>query len=175
MVGDRMELLMLCIKIFCVRILDVSLGTVRMIVTVKGNKVVASLIGFIEVLIWFLIVKEALNTDETSIFVALSYAGGYATGTFIGGILSEKFISGTLSVQVILSNADHIIVDKIRDAGYAVSVVNVKGKEENEKYMLFIEIDKRKINNLKYLIKSLDSKAFVVVNETKMVENGFFK
>jgi len=170
-----MELLMLCIKIFCVRILDVSLGTVRMIVTVKGNKVVASLIGFIEVLIWFLIVKEALNTDETSIFVALSYAGGYATGTFIGGILSEKFISGTLSVQVILSNADHIIVDKIRDAGYAVSVVNVKGKEENEKYMLFIEIDKRKINNLKYLIKSLDSKAFVVVNETKMVENGFFK
>ena len=170
-----MELLMLCIKIFCVRILDVSLGTVRMIVTVKGNKVVASLIGFIEVLIWFLIVKEALNTDETSIFVALSYAGGYATGTFIGGILSEKFISGTLSVQVILSNSDHTVIDKIRNAGYAVSVVNVKGKDENEKYMLFIEIDKRKINNLKYLIKSLDSKAFVVVNETKMVENGFFK
>lgn len=170
-----MELLMLCIKIFCVRILDVSLGTVRMIVTVKGNKVMASLIGFIEVLIWFLIVKEALNTDETSIFIALSYAGGYATGTFIGGILSEKFISGTLSVQVILSSADHEIIDKIRDAGFAVSVVNVRGKENIEKYMLFIEIDKRKINKLKYLIKSLDSKAFVVVNETKMVENGFFK
>ena len=171
-----MDLLILCIKIFCVRILDVSLGTVRMIVTVKGNKLVASLIGFVEVLIWFLIVKEALNTEETSIFIALSYSLGYATGTFIGGILSEKFVSGTLSVQVVLSNSDHSIIDKIRDEGFAVSVVNAKGIDENiEKYMLFMEIDKRKLNKLKYLIKSLDSKAFVVVNETKMVENGFFK
>lgn len=170
-----MAILMLCVKIFFVRILDVSLGTVRMIITVKGNKFIASLIGFFEVLIWFLIVREALNTEETSIFIALSYALGYATGTYIGGILSERFISGTLSVQVILSSNDHEIIDKIRDKGYAVSVTNVRGKMEEEKYMLFIEIDKKKINSLKNLIKSLDSKAFVVVNETKMVENGFFK
>ena len=170
-----MELFILCVKIFFVRILDVSLGTVRMIITVKGNKLVASLIGFFEILVWFLIVKEALNTTETSIFIALSYSLGYATGTYIGGILSDKFVSGTLSVQVILSNNNHQIVDKIREEGFAVSVVNVKGKEDHDKYMLFMEIDKKKINQLKYLIKSLDSKAFVVVNETKMVENGFFK
>lgn len=170
-----MELFILCVKIFLVRILDVSLGTVRMIITVKGNKLVASLIGFFEILVWFLIVKEALNTTETSIFIALSYSLGYATGTYIGGILSDKFVSGTLSVQVVLSNDNHKIVDKIREEGFAVSVVNVKGKEDHDKYMLFMEIDKKKINQLKYLIKSLDSKAFVVVNETKMVENGFFK
>lgn len=146
-----------------------------MIITVKGNKLVASLIGFFEILVWFLIVKEALNTTETSIFIALSYSLGYATGTYIGGILSDKFVSGTLSVQVILSNNNHKIVDKIREEGFAVSVVNVKGKEDHDKYMLFMEIDKKKINQLKYLIKFLDSKAFVVVNETKMVENGFFK
>ena len=170
-----MELFILCVKIFFVRILDVSLGTVRMIITVKGNKLVASLIGFFEILVWFLIVKEALNTTETSIFIALSYSLGYATGTYIGGILSDKFVSGTLSVQVVLSNNNHKIVDKIREEGFAVSVVNVKGKEDHDKYMLFMEIDKKKINQLKYLIKYLDSKAFVVVNETKMVENGFFK
>lgn len=169
-----MALLFLCIKIFFVRILDVSLGTIRMIVTVKGNKLIASLIGFVEILIWFIVVKEALNTEETSIFIALSYAGGYATGTYIGGILSDKFISGTLSVQVVLSNNNHKIIDKIREEGFAVSVVNIKGIEE-DKYMLFIEIDKKKLNTLKYLIKSLDSKAFVVVNETKTVVNGFFK
>lgn len=171
-----MEILFLCIKIFCVRILDVSLGTVRMIITVKGNKLVASLIGFFEVLIWFLIVKEALNTDETSIFIAISYAGGYATGTYIGGFLSDVLVKGTLTVQVILSNKDYEIVKKIREAGFAVSLVDVKGSyEESEKYMLFMEIDKKKLEKLKKLIKSLDSKAFMVINETKMVENGFFK
>lgn len=171
-----MELLILCIKIFLVRVFDVSLGTVRTIVTVKGKTTIAAITGFIEVLIWFLVVKEALNTNETSIFIALSYAGGYATGTIIGGMLSDKYISGNLSVQVVLSNKSDDIVNKIRNYGYAVSVLDVKGKnEEQAKYMLFIEINKKKLDNLKKIIKYLDEKAFIVVNETKLVQNGYLK
>ena len=53
-----MELLVLCIKIFLVRILDVSLGTLRTMFVVKERRFLASIIGFIEALIWFLIVKK---------------------------------------------------------------------------------------------------------------------
>ena len=42
-------MLLLCIKIFLVRILDVSLGTVRTIMTVKNKNLIASIIGFIEI------------------------------------------------------------------------------------------------------------------------------
>lgn len=170
-----MEVLLLCIKIFFVRIFDVSLGTMRTIITVKGRTKLASLIGFIEVFIWFVIVREALNTDSSSIFVALSYAGGYAAGTLIGGLLSEKFINGNLTVQVILSNNDDEVVTSIRKAGFAVTVLNVKGQEDIEKHMLIMEVKKKKIKELKKLIKELDEKAFVIINETKMVENGYFK
>jgi len=171
-----MELLYLCLKVFFVRIMDVSLGTTRTIVMVKGKTKLASLIGFVEVLIWFLVVKEALNTDINSIWIAISYAGGFATGTFIGGFLSNKFIKGTFGVQVILSNSSDEIVNIIRKEGYAVSVIDVKGQEQNkDKYMLFIEIDKRNFNHLRDLIKSLDERAFIVVNETRMVQNGYFK
>ncbi|MDD3186971.1 MAG: DUF5698 domain-containing protein [Bacilli bacterium] len=171
-----MTVLFLCIKIFCARIMDVSLGTLRMIVTVKGKKLLAACIGFFEVLIWFSIVREALNTDETSVFIAVFYALGFATGTYIGGFLSDVLIKGTLSVQVVLSNQDFYVVDQIRNHGFAVSVMDVKGKEEDkDKFMLFIEIDKKKVDQLTKLIKKLDSRAFIVVNETKMVQNGFFK
>ncbi len=170
-----MELLFLCMKIFFVRIIDVSLGTCRTIVTVKGNKLLASIIGFVEVFVWFIIVREALNTDETSIFVALSYAGGYATGTYIGGWLSAIVIKGNFGVQVITSSKNDAMVDILRQNGYAVSVINVEGQDKkNEKYMLFIEIDKNKFKKLKKLIKTLDEKAFIVVNETREVENGYF-
>jgi uncharacterized protein YebE (UPF0316 family) len=170
-----MELLLLCIKIFCVRIIDVSLGTCRTIVTVKGNKLVAAIIGFVEVFVWFMIVREALNTDETSIFVAISYAGGYATGTYIGGFLSAVLIKGNFGVQVITSRKDDSMIDILRSNGYAVSVINVEGQDKNnERYMLFIEIDKNKFKKLKKLIKTLDEKAFIVVNETREVENGYF-
>ena len=171
-----MELLLLCLKVFSVRILDVSLGTMRTIVTVKGKTKTASLIGFVEVLIWFLVVREALNTDIESIWIAISYAGGYATGTLIGGYLSNKFIKGNFGVQVILSENNDSIIDTIRKEGYAVSVIDVKGQDKSkEKYMLFIEIDKKRFDHLKSLIKELDEKAFIVVNETRMVQNGYFK
>lgn len=170
-----MEIFVLCITIFFVRICDVSLDTLRMLFIIKGKKLVAASVGFFEVLIWFLIVREALNTDITSLWVAISYAGGFATGTVIGGVLSDKFISGNLTVQVILSDRNDEIVTFIRKAGYAVSVIDVRGQdEERPKYMLLMEINKKRINQLKTLIKSLDEKAFIIINETKLVQNGYF-
>lgn len=171
-----MNILILCLKIFFVRIIDVSLGTVRTIITVKGRRVVASMVGFVEVFVWFLIVREALNTDEVSIWIAVSYSLGFATGTYIGSILSDIFISGTLGVQVVTSNSDDNIINILRKNGYALTVLPVEGmNDDNSKYMLFIEIDKKRFNDLKRLIKSLDEKAFIVVNETKFVQNGYFK
>lgn len=171
-----MALFWLCLKIFCVRIIDVSLGTVRTIITVKGRRTLASMVGFIEVFIWFIIVKEALNTTETSIWIAIAYSLGFATGTYIGSLLSDIFISGTLGVQVVTSGQDNEMIQRIRNEGYGVSVVDVRGREDRvDKYMLFIEIDKKRISGLKSLIKELDPKAFMVVNETKYVQNGYFK
>ena len=170
-----MEILFLCIKIFCVRIMDVSLGTMRTIVTVKGNKIVASLIGFVEVFIWFMIVREALNVESTSIWIAIAYAGGYASGTYIGGVLSEKLIKGNFGVQVITSKRDNDLIALLKKSGFGVSLIDVRSEDDqNEKYMLFIEIDKTKFNDLKKLIKKYDEKAFIVVNETKAVYNGYF-
>ena len=167
-----MSLFLLCLKIFFVRILDVSMGTLRTIITVKGKTLYASLVGFIEVLIWFIVVKEALNTEETSLWIAVSYSLGFATGTYIGGILSKKLISGNLSVQVITSNLS--MVDTLRNNGYGVTVMDVEGKDKDiDKYMLFIQINKNNMNHLQKLIKQCDKSAFIVVNETKFIENGF--
>ncbi|MCI8778893.1 MAG: DUF2179 domain-containing protein [Bacilli bacterium] len=167
-------MLFLCIKIFFARILDVSLGTVRTIFTVKGKSLIASLIGFIEICIWFTIVREALNTDETSLWIMVSYAAGYATGTYIGGKLSNKIIKTNFSVQVITSNLK--LAELLRGEGYAVSLINIQGQEEKtDKYMLFIEIRNKNLTHLKEFIRQNDDKAFVVVNETKFVQNGFIK
>ena len=175
-----MELVFLCIKIFCCRIIDVSMGTIRTINVVKGKTLIGAVIGFFEVLIWFLIVKDALNTELTgilnSLFIAISYAGGYATGTYIGGMLSDKFIQGNLTLQVILTKNDDELVDAIRKEGYGVSVLDVRGQLNiNDKYMLFIEIDKKNLSHVTSIIKKLDKKAFIVVNETELVQNGFIK
>ena len=73
-IGDYMSLLFLCIKIFTARLIDVSLGTIRTIFTIKDKHLVASLIGLIEVIVWFLVVQAALNSTENNFFIAFSYS-----------------------------------------------------------------------------------------------------
>ena len=168
-----MNTLFLCLKIFLVRIIDVSLGTARTIIMVRGKGLIASIIGFFEVFVWFLIVREALNTTESGLFIAISYSLGFATGTYIGSIFSEKFIESNLSIEVITEKKE--LADKIRKKNYGVSVLNVNGQEEIPKYMLVIEIKNKKLNSLKKLIDEFDRNAFIMIKETKLVQNGYFK
>ena len=171
--GDIMTIFFMCIKIFFARLIDVSLGTFRTINTVKGRNFAAASIGLIEISVWFLIVKEALNTDNNSLWIVVAYAMGFSVGTYIGGKISKRFIKSNLEVQVILSSKDDNIVNTIREEGYGVTAIKVNGSK-SEKYMLYIQIRDQSFEHLKDIIKKLDKKAFIVVNETKYVENGYF-
>lgn len=166
-------MIILCLKVFFARILDVSLGTIRTMFVVKGKRLKSALIGFFEILIWFLVVREALQTGDDNIFVAISYASGFAIGTYIGGFLSNILITGKIGVQVFTDSKE--LISLLRDKGYAVSVIECRGYNEDDKYMLYINIDKKKENELRNMIKQNDRSAFIVENETNLVVNGYFK
>ena len=167
-----MTTLFLCLKIFLARLIDVSLGTIRTVYTIKNKHLIASFIGLIEVIVWFLIVQEALTSTSNNFFIAFSYSIGFAVGTYLGGILSNKLINTKLSLQIILNKKDDNIITKIRQAGYAVSIINLISKDD--KYMLYIQVDSKRYLQLINLLKKLDNNAFIVVNETKVVYNGYF-
>lgn len=170
-----MKLFILCLVVLFGRIVDVALSTIRTIMTVRGKPHIAATIGFFEVFIWFLVVREALNTDIESIFIALCYALGYALGTFIGGMIVKLFIRGTVTMQIVtMDNQD--LFNELRDKGYGVTVVDVRGvNSQKKRVMLFIELDAKYQKEVRNIIKKHDEKAFIFVNETKMHLNGYFK
>ncbi len=171
-----MSLLIICLEIFLCRVADVTLATIRTVLTVKEKPLYAALIGFVEVTIWFLIVREALNVQGNTILICISYAGGFATGTLIGGLISKRFIRGNVNVQVITSSRDDKLVCEIRSAGFGAAVVDVNGSEfGEEKYMILCEISKGYLSTLRAIIEKYDPHAFVMVQETKYVYNGYLK
>lgn len=93
-------LLLIVIKIFFARIFDVSLGTYKTLLTVKGKTILPTVLAFFEVLIWFFVAKEAILIDVDNIIIPISYALGYATGSFIGSYLSKRFIKCVLEVKI---------------------------------------------------------------------------
>ena len=171
-----MTVFLLCLQIFLFRIVDVSMGVVRTIMLVKRKTYLAALIGFIEVLIWFLIVRNALNSDEQSIFVAIAYALGFATGTLVGGLLSKKFIRIKINVQVITSGRNDTMIKAIRTSGFPATVLEAlgSGDDKSKRYLLYIEIENKNFNKLKELILNLDPNAFIFANELTSAVNGFF-
>lgn len=165
-----------CLMIFFVRIVDVSLGTIRMIFIVKGRKIISALIAFAEALIWFLIVKEALTVTNPSIYIAIAYALGFSVGTFVGSSLARKFILGKIMIQVYSNLEDNSLINAIRENGHGITVLSYKGIDESKDgKLLNISVDKSKQKSLIKLINKHDADAFIVINETKYVENGYFK
>ena len=63
-----MSLLFTCLKIFFARILDVSLNTIRTTFVLRGKTLIVAIIAFLEITIWFLVARTALNT-ELNIFI----------------------------------------------------------------------------------------------------------
>jgi uncharacterized protein YebE (UPF0316 family) len=169
-------LLFLCIKIFFARITDVTLATLRTVYSVKGKTLLAGLIGFIEATIWFIVVKEALNTNIESPFIVMSYAGGFATGSILGTFVSKRFVNSLIKVEVITSKATPDNVEKIRLEGFGVSVLDIMDNTDDvDKKMLIITLNSKHLEELKRILRHIDRNAFVVVNESKIVQNGFIK
>jgi uncharacterized protein YebE (UPF0316 family) len=166
--------LLSCVKIFLCRIMDVSMGTFRTMLTVKGKNLLAALTGFCEVFLWYVIVRDALTGDAPVIATAIAYAGGYATGTFVGGLISSKLIRGHVAVHVITSRQDPAMLSAIRQAGYAITVLDAKGSEyAPEKYMIIADVDKTLRKDYENLVKSLDKDAFILDIETKNYMGGY--
>jgi len=168
--------LLTCLKIFAARIIDVSLGTIRTVFFVKGKTIEPFIIAFIEVLIWYTVAREALNTAGNTILIGISYAAGYAVGTLIGSKLSKVLVKGVVGVQIVVKDDSTTLINKLRKKGFAVSVIELKNDYEGKnKDMLYIQVNNRKLKELTTMVKNYDENAFIVVNETKLVQNGFIK
>lgn len=167
-----MSLVFLCLKIFFARILDVSIGTVRTMIMVRGKMYVTAALAFIEVMIWFMVAREALVTDMNSIFIPISYSLGYATGTFIGTYIANNFIRNIIGVEIIVTKNQLELIKVIKKSGFAVSVIDLKG---NKNGFLLCQINSKKEQKLINIVKKYDPNAFIIVNDTKYVQNGFIK
>lgn len=160
---------MTCIEVFFARMLDVSIGSVRTILLVKGKNFLSTILAFIEILIWYFVARQILTTEDTNILIVLSYAGGYAFGTYVGGLINKYFVRGNLMAFVITSLDNKFMIEKLKEAGYGVSTLSI----EDGKLILLIEFKKKYLKKLKSTVANLDENAFVIINESLHVENGY--
>lgn len=115
---------LLPLLIFCSRVADVSVGTIRIVFVSRGNKVIAPLLGFVEVLIWLLAIGNIMqNLDNPPAYLA--FAGGFAMGNFVGLWIEQRLAVGLLAMRIITRTRASALIEALRERGFRV--VSVKG------------------------------------------------
>ena len=116
--------------IFLSRILDVTIGTIRIVMVSKGQKLWAPFLGFFEVFIWLIAISKIFQ-DLDNWVCYFAYAGGFATGNYIGLIIEEKLAVGIIKIQIITHKKAAKLITNLKEAGYRITHHEAQGGTEN--------------------------------------------
>lgn len=158
--------------IFFSRIADVSIGTVRIIMVSRGQRLAAPILGFFEVLIWLVVIAQVMqNLDNWICYVA--YAGGFAAGTLAGMWWEERLAVGFLVVRIITNQDDSHIKERFAGAGIGVTSIDAEGISGRVK-VVFSVIKRNNLGKVIQIINDCYPKAFFSVEDARSVAEGIF-
>lgn len=154
--------------IFFLRLIDVGLSTVRIVLLGRGRRGLATLLGFVESLIWVLAVARVLDgLDDPLRLVA--FAAGFAAGTYVGSLVEEWLALGQAMVRIIAPVESTPVADKLRQEGLAATVLNGDGRD-GEVRVTFCVVPRKRVSAVLQLIQETNSEAHVTVDQTTSID-----
>ncbi len=163
---------LLPIIIFLGRISDVTLGTLRIIFVSKGKRTIAPIIGFFEIFIWVVIISQILSRAN-DLTAYLAYAGGYATGTYIGMYIENKLAFGILLYRVFTKTDGAFLLRKLSENNFGATLVRAEGSV-GEVDLIEIVVIRKKSKEIESIIGQHDKNAFFVIEDVRDSQNGIF-
>ncbi len=162
--------IILPIFIVLARIVDVSLGTMRIILISKGYRKVAPLLGFFEAFVWILAVSQVMKHLDNMYYFVM-YAFGFATGTFVGMLLENKLSLGQVIVRVITKYDASELIANLTSDNYNLTIVDADGQFGKVK-LIFMVMKRQYLNEAIEIIKNYNPTAFYTVEDVKFVRDG---
>ena len=157
--------------IVCAKIIDVSLGTIRIILVSKGSRSLAPVLGFFEVLIWIVAIGQVMQ-NLTNPVNYIAYALGFAIGNYVGVLIEHKLALGQVIVRVITKKDASELIDVLVNANFGVTVVDATGSK-GPVHMIFTVIKRSQIGNIVPIIKQHNPNAFYSIEDIRYVSDSY--
>lgn len=167
-----MEILGL-LMIFGARVLDVSCNTIRILFLVKGQRFIAACIGFVEVMVYMLVLGFILGGGKSLTFWELIfYCAGFATGNYVGSWLEEKLMNAFILVEAILEEGPSArdVIEAVRSRGLGATVIQGMGRNGPR---LIVKIFCRR-HDLRMVHTLFENEGFVTISDVKRCSGGWF-
>jgi uncharacterized protein YebE (UPF0316 family) len=161
------DYLIMPLLIFCARVMDVSINTLRIMFVLNGKKKIAPILGFFEAMIWLLAIGQIFqNINNPMSYVA--YAGGFAMGTFVGMTIEEKLALGRVLVRVITPEPMPDLIEYMKDRNYRFTSVGAEGRY-GKVNLLFTVMKREDLQKYIEKVRTLNDKAFYTIESVKRI------
>lgn len=168
----KMNLVLWSVAIFFAITIAVGIGTLRLILMVRGRRFLAVLIGFFEASIGIAVISKIIQ-DVSGIYSIIAYGAGFAAGLFVGMLISDRISRNIMSTNIISNKKHNEIEILLRDAGFGVTSFYGNGKDGNLK-ILNVICGSSKLLRLKKEVCGEDPKAFMVTHRLDGISGGFY-
>ena len=163
---DFIPLLLSGLTIFALRILDVSLGTLRIGFLVRGQRLFAGAFGFVESLVWLVAVSQVI-TNLDSVYKMIGYAAGYAVGTMLGVSIEKWLAMGDAMVRIVTSASAPSPSGPLRAAGFSVTEVNARGRD-GDVSLAFAVVPRKRLVKMMKMLEETNPHAFITIEQTSL-------
>ncbi len=151
--------------IFASRATDVSLGTLRSVLANKGMKKMVPFIGFFEVLLWLFAISTVMK-NLSNFMCYLGWAGGYATGIYIGLSIEERLAIGTQVIRVFTQEDITKLIESLVEKNYSYTILDGEGKKGAVK-LIFIVVKRKNVKDVTEVIHRFSPNAFYSIEDIK--------
>ncbi len=159
--------------IFGLRVVDVSIATVRILAIIRGQRLMAWLLGFFQALVFVVAIRQIFaNLDN--LWNMIGYAAGFATGTVVGMALESWLAMGYAHMRIISPGRGTILAERLRDAGFAVTEVAGRGRHGTVN-ILNLTVPRKQAAEVRRIVTDFDPKAFITVEDVRPLRRGYFR
>jgi uncharacterized protein YebE (UPF0316 family) len=159
--------------IFLARTVNIALDTLRFMYTLRGKTWLSWILGFIQSLIFVLVIGSVLTNLENPLNL-IGYSAGYATGNVLGMAIEKRLAIGYTHFNIISRNHSTEIADALRDAGYGVTEIPARGRESS--FMLIdCRVRRKQSDDVEALVLQIDPEAFITAEDVIPKRSGVWR
>ena len=158
--------------IFILRMVDITLYTMRMLMVMRGRKLAAWVAGFFQALV-FVVVIRAILTNLDNPLILIGYSTGFATGLVVGMWIEDRLAIGYVLLRIISSHQGLAIAEQVRAEGYAITEIPARGKDGMVS-VLHCSVKRKQRDKVTQLVETCDPQAFITVENVRSVGHGYW-
>ncbi len=162
--------------IFFGKILEVTFGTLRIVLINRGERTIGAIIAFIEITLWLVIASSVLVGFRDDFIKGIVYALAFSLGNYFGSRLDELLAFGLSAVQVVLPDPQsaNSILGSLREKGFGITSLDVHGRETDH-CLLLMNIQRKRLPELLAWLETNCKGAVITVTDIKTQRGSYLK